>query len=152
MAAYSLKLWQVRILGCGATFVGIGLARMAFTPLAAVAVNQGLWKANAPSKIGAFFLMAYAMGAIMAPWLLRKLGSSKLLQISLFGSTICLIFETISQKSETWLVTRSIFGFFGACLMVSGPVLALAFGNSSERDQTQFWTFKWYRFRCFYFC
>ncbi|MGK7943623.1 MAG: YbfB/YjiJ family MFS transporter [Microcystaceae cyanobacterium] len=141
MTTNQLNLWQARLLGGGSTFVGIGLARMAFTPLAAVAVNQGLWAPNVPSKIGAFLLMSYAVGAIMSPWLLKKWGASQLLKVSLFFSTICLFFETVSQQADTWLITRSIFGFFGACLMVSGPILALAIGNSSERRQTQIWTF-----------
>jgi predicted MFS family arabinose efflux permease len=141
MATNDMKLWQARILGGGSTFVGVGIARMAFTPLAAVAVTQGVWPANAPSKIGACLLIAYAAGAVMAPWMVKKLRPSHLLQICLFFSTICLILEIISQSADVWFVTRSILGFFGACLMVSGPILALSLGTPSERSNTQFWTF-----------
>ncbi len=114
---------------------------MAFTPLAAVAVSQRLWPTNAPSKIGAFLLMAYAAGAVIAPLLLKKLKPSQLLQVSLFSCTICLIIEIASQSVDVWLGTRSILGFFGACLMVSGPILALSLGTPSDRSNTQLWTF-----------
>ncbi|MBE9033594.1 YbfB/YjiJ family MFS transporter [aff. Roholtiella sp. LEGE 12411] len=136
-----MMLWQARILGCGATFVGVGVTRMAFTPLAAMAVSQGLWTANAPSKIGAFLLIGYAFGAVMTPWLLKKLGTTLLLKVSLFFISTGLIFELGYKTVESWLVTRSILGFCGACLMVCGPSLALKFGTPSERNQTQLWTF-----------
>ncbi|KKD39703.1 MAG: YbfB/YjiJ family MFS transporter [Limnoraphis robusta] len=136
-----MKLFQARIIGGGATFVGVGIARMAFTPLAAVAVHQGLWPTNAPSKIAAFLLIAYAAGATTAPWLLRKLKASRLLQISLFLSSLCLVLEALSPTVGIWLLTRSVLGFFGACLMVSGPILALSLGTPEDRHQTQFWTF-----------
>ncbi|NEO41277.1 MAG: YbfB/YjiJ family MFS transporter [Moorea sp. SIOASIH] len=142
MASNSITLWQARILGGGAILVGVGISRMAFTPLAALAVSQGLWPTNAPSKIGAFLLVGYAAGAVVAPWLLRKLGASQLLQLGLLFSTTCLILESVYQKNVgVWLLTRSIFGFFGACLMVCGPIVALSVGTSRERHNTQIWTF-----------
>ncbi len=115
------------LVGLMATFVGIGLARFAYTPLIPEMAEQGWFESNQLAYLGAANLLGYFIGALSAHWLSERFEMKWLLRacfISIFAS-----FVLCSQPvSFDWFfLWRFLAGVTGAILMVLAPSAVMSF-------------------------
>lgn len=136
-----MNVVAARYIGFCCTLVGVGFARMAFTPLTASAIYEGLIPASTTTAVGAILMITYALGACFSGGLLRRIGAVKLIKGSLALALFCQLLELFAPDINLWLLTRGLYGFAGGCLMVAGPVIAVSVGNPTQLSKTPLWTF-----------
>ncbi|WP_198535459.1 YbfB/YjiJ family MFS transporter [Salinivibrio kushneri] len=119
-----------------ATFVGIGVARFAYTPIIPVLVEANWFTATEAAYLGAANLLGYLGGAIGA----HTLSERYKLRYVLGGAYIAValsFFLCLSPIGFAWFfIWRFVSGFAGATLMVVGPSLALSSTPASQRPAT----------------
>ncbi|OOE63741.1 MFS transporter [Salinivibrio kushneri] len=124
------------LVGAMATFVGIGVARFAYTPIIPVLVEANWFTATEAAYLGAANLLGYLGGAIGA----HTLSERYKLRYVLGGAYIAVavsFFLCLSPIGFAWFfIWRFVSGFAGATLMVVGPSLALSSTPASQRPAT----------------
>ncbi|OOF21563.1 MFS transporter [Salinivibrio sp. IB872] len=121
------------LVGAMATFVGIGVARFAYTPIIPALVEANWFTATEAAYLGAANLLGYLGGAIGA----HTLSERYKLRYVLGGAYIAValnFFLCLSPIGFVWFfIWRFVSGFAGATLMVVGPSLALSSTPASQR-------------------
>ncbi|GAB2191137.1 hypothetical protein MAH1_27450 [Sessilibacter sp. MAH1] len=135
------NIWYARWIGFSATFIGIGISRMSFTPLAATAVELDIFPKEATTVIGALLMLGYATGAIIAGPMIKRIGILPSIRVCFVIGLICQIVELIDLTVSTWQVTRFMYNVIGGALMVTGPVLAVSKGSDQQKSKTPLWSF-----------
>ncbi|OOE32916.1 MFS transporter [Salinivibrio kushneri] len=124
------------LVGSMATFVGIGVARFAYTPIIPALVEANWFTATEAAYLGAANLLGYLGGAIGA----HTLSERYKLRYVLGGAYIAValsFFLCLSPIGFVWFfIWRFVSGFAGATLMVVGPSLALSSTPASQRPAT----------------
>lgn len=124
------------LVGAMATFVGIGVARFAYTPIIPALVEANWFTATEAAYLGAANLLGYLGGAIGA----HTLSERYKLRYVLGGAYIAValsFFLCLSPIGFVWFfIWRFVSGFAGATLMVVGPSLALSSTPASQRPAT----------------
>lgn len=112
--------------GLAATFLGVGLARFAYTALLPELILQSWFSETEAAYLGAANLLGYALGALMAVHLARSVGAFRF--VLFCGLTVVLSFIACAWPIPfvPYLIARSVSGFCGAALMVLVPSAALA--------------------------
>ncbi|MCF6262451.1 MAG: hypothetical protein L3J24_02540 [Xanthomonadales bacterium] len=136
-----MEIVNVRFVGFCSTLVGVGFARMAFTPLSASATYEGLVPITTTVQVGAMLMTTYALGACFSGGLLQRFGSLNLIRFSLVLALGCQLLELITPSLPLWLFTRGLYGLAGGCLMVAGPIVAISVGTESQIARTPLSTF-----------
>ncbi|MCF6319148.1 MAG: YbfB/YjiJ family MFS transporter [Proteobacteria bacterium] len=136
-----MKIAIVRFVGFCSTLVGVGFARMAFTPLSASATYEGLIPVTTTTLVGAMLMTTYALGACYSGGLLQRFGSFNLIRFSLLLALGCQLLELITPSLPLWLFTRGVYGLAGGCLMVVGPIVAVSVGTETQIVRAPLWTF-----------
>ncbi len=135
------NIWFARWIGFSATFIGIGISRMSFTPLAATAVELEIFPKEATTIIGAALMLGYVTGAIVAGPMIKRLGILMSLRVCFILALLCQVIEMIDLSVFTWQFTRFFYNAAGGALMVTGPVLAVSKGSSAQKAKTPLWSF-----------
>ena len=127
--------------GLTSTLVGIGLARLAYTPLIPAIVDAHWFSSSAAAYLGAANLFGYLFGALSAHRLSERYGVRTALVVSF--TTIALSFVLCAHVAPfAWFfVWRLLSGLAGAWLMVIGPATALAFAPREHRSTVGTLTF-----------
>ncbi len=136
-----MEILIVRLVGFFSTLVGVGFARMAFTPLSASAIYEGVIPITTTAVVGAILMTTYALGACCSGGLLQRFGYVRLIRGSLLLALGCQFLELLTPSIELWMVTRGIYGLAGGCLMVAGPIVAISIGTKQQIVRTPLWTF-----------
>ena len=122
-------------MGGMATFAGIGIARLVYTPLFPVLVRNAWFSDSLAVYLSAANLLGYLIGALSARFLSSCITPRWLL--ALCFSTIALSFFFCMQPSSfVWFfIWRLLAGISGALLMVVGPATALLAIPSRRRTR-----------------
>ncbi|MFC1748310.1 YbfB/YjiJ family MFS transporter [Pseudomonadota bacterium] len=136
-----MDIFIVRFVGFCSTLVGVGFARMAFTPLSASAIYEGVIPITTTAIVGAMLMTTYALGACCSGGLLQRIGSIRLIRGCLILAFLCQLLELTTPSLELWLITRGVYGLVGGCLMVAGPIIAISAGTKQQISRTPLWTF-----------
>jgi predicted MFS family arabinose efflux permease len=136
-----MDIFIVRFVGFCSTLVGVGFARMAFTPLSASAIYEGAIPITTTAIVGAMLMTTYALGACFSGSLLQRLGSIRLIRGCLVLALCCQLLELTTPSLELWLMTRGVYGLVGGCLMVAGPIVSISAGTKQQISRTPLWTF-----------
>lgn len=119
--------------GMAATFIGVGMARFAYTAILPELIQQGWFSESEAAYLGAANLIGYALGALLAVPLARRLGMA--------GTVLgCGLLVVLSFLVCAWpiafgpyLAARLVSGFCGAALMVLVPSSGLTALPPSQR-------------------
>ena len=121
---YRAAIYRV-IPGMAATFLGVGLARFSYTALLPELIHQGWFNESEAAYLGAFNLIGYALGALMAVPLASRIGMMRVV-------VACAILVVASFVVCAWpvpfplyLLSRFVSGACGAALMVLVPSISL---------------------------
>ncbi|MDX3098135.1 YbfB/YjiJ family MFS transporter [Streptomyces sp. ME19-03-3] len=117
--------WRAVTAGASASFVGIGLARFAYTPLVPELINAHWFSPSAVAYLGAANLAGYLAGALSARRLGRRLGDRRALRWMMVLATLALLACSAPVSPAWFLVWRLASGFAGGVIMVrvAGAVL-----------------------------
>lgn len=113
-------------LGIAATLLGVGIARLAYTPLLPELVEQGWFSESQAVYLGAANLLGYLVGAVSAHSLSQRFGSPLLLRISFVAIVLSFALCVLPGWFSWFFVWRFIAGVTGAWLMVLAPSAALS--------------------------
>lgn len=113
-------------LGIAATLLGVGIARLAYTPLLPELVEQGWFSQDQAVYLGAANLLGYLAGAVSAHALSQRLGSPLILRISFVAIVLSFALCVLPGWFSWFFIWRFIAGVTGAWLMVLAPSLALS--------------------------
>ncbi len=111
--------------GSMAALAGVGLARLAYTPLIPVLIQQGWFDATAAVYLGAANLLGYLLGALSAHWLSERFRPRAVLAVCFTIIGLSFICSAAPASFAWFFVWRLLSGITGAILMVVGPSLAL---------------------------
>lgn len=104
--------------GLAASFVGIGLARFAYTPLLPALIDAGWFAETTAIYLGAANLAGYLAGALGGKSLALRIPAHRILRIMMLVAAVSFI-ACAAPVSFTWyFVWRFAAGFAGGVLMV----------------------------------
>jgi predicted MFS family arabinose efflux permease len=104
--------------GLCASFVGVGLARFAYTPLIPALIGAAWLTPAGAAYLGATNFAGYLAGALLSQWVARHVGLRRALRAALLLTAISFV-ACAWPLSELWLsLWRFLAGFTGALLMV----------------------------------
>lgn len=116
--------WRATLAAAAAVFVGIGLARFAYTPLIPAVIDAGWFTPSAAVYLGAANLAGYLVGALLASRLASRWSAAAVLRammlvasLSMFASAIPLSFAWFF----TWRLSAGIAG--GALMVLAAPTV-----------------------------
>lgn len=111
--------------GMAATFLGVGLARFAYTAILPELIHQQWFSDAEAAYLGAANLIGYAAGALLAVPVARRLGT--VTTVLACGLLVALSFIACAWPTAfaPYLMARAISGLCGAALMVLVPSAAL---------------------------
>ncbi|MFC3637392.1 YbfB/YjiJ family MFS transporter [Camelimonas fluminis] len=124
--------WRLTASAMCAMFIGIGLARFAYTPLMPALVGQNWFNQSQAAYIGAANLAGYFIGALLS----RKLASGNprlALQASMIACAVS-FFACAWPSSFLWFsFWRFLAGFAGAVALVTAAPFVLPFVPEKRR-------------------
>ncbi|MFE0631409.1 YbfB/YjiJ family MFS transporter [Streptomyces sp. NPDC058864] len=117
--------WRAIAAGASASFVGIGLARFAYTPLVPELINAHWFSPSAVAYLGAANLAGYLAGALCARRVGRWLGDRRALRWMMALATLALLACSVPVSVPWFFLWRLASGFAGGVIMVrvAGAVL-----------------------------
>ncbi len=125
--------WRATFAAMCALFVGIGLARFAYSPLIPALVNAGWFSAGDAAYLGAANLAGYLVGALLARTLTKFARAPALLRFMSVLATVS-FFACVAPVSFSWFfLWRFAAGFAGAVLMVLAAPLVLPHVPAARR-------------------
>ncbi|MGW4655365.1 YbfB/YjiJ family MFS transporter [Streptomyces sp. NPDC004279] len=117
--------WRAIAAGASASFVGIGLARFAYTPLLPELINAHWFSPSAVAYLGAANLAGYLLGALAARRVARRLGDRRALRWMMVLATVGLLACSVPVSAVWFFAWRLVSGVAGGVIMVrvAGAVL-----------------------------
>ncbi|MFE2544899.1 YbfB/YjiJ family MFS transporter [Actinacidiphila glaucinigra] len=117
--------WRAIAAGASASFVGIGLARFAYTPLVPELINAHWFSPSAVAYLGAANLAGYLAGALSARRVGRWLGDRGALRWMMALATLALLACSVPVSVPWFFFWRLASGLAGGVIMVrvAGAVL-----------------------------
>ncbi|MFI8185728.1 YbfB/YjiJ family MFS transporter [Actinacidiphila glaucinigra] len=117
--------WRAIAAGASASFVGIGLARFAYTPLVPELINAHWFSPSAVAYLGAANLAGYLAGALSARRVGRWLGDRRALRWMMVLATLALLACSVPVSVPWFFFWRLASGLAGGVIMVrvAGAVL-----------------------------
>lgn len=112
--------------GMMATLAGIGLARLAYTPLLPALIQEGWFSAGQAAYLGAANLLGYLIGALVGHPLSERIPARAAIGLSFVAISLSFLFCAVPGSFGWFFVWRLMSGIAGAVLMVVGPSLALS--------------------------
>lgn len=125
--------WRAIAAGASASFVGIGLARFAYTPLVPELINAHWFSPSAVAYLGAANLAGYLAGALSARWVGRRLGDRRALRWMMALATLALLACSVPVSVPWFFLWRLASGLAGGVIMVrvAGAVLPYLKGSGA---------------------
>ncbi|MDC0662360.1 YbfB/YjiJ family MFS transporter [Marinobacter sp. SS21] len=119
--------------GMAATFLGVGLARFAYTAILPELIQQEWFSEAEAAYLGAANLIGYAAGALLAVPVARRLGTVAIVLACGFLVVLSFIACAWPIAFSPYLIARAISGLCGAALMVLVPSAALTALQPGQR-------------------
>ncbi len=130
---HHLRSLHAAFAGCSASFVGIGLARFAYTPLIPPLIENHWLSAAAAGYIGAANLVGYLAGAWLAPNFARPVGAPAVLRGMMLLAVLS-FFACAIPLSVPWLLAwRFASGLAGGVLMALAAPTILPHVEAARR-------------------
>ena len=122
----NLRAWRVTLAGLGASLVGIGLARFAYTPLIPALIAAGWFTPAQAAYLGAANLAGYLAGAPLARRMASSASTGTVLRTMMAVATVG-FFACAAPLPFSWFfVWRFGAGIAGGVLMVLAAPVVLA--------------------------
>lgn len=128
-----LPLWRFACAGLSASFVGIGLARFAYTPLVPALIEAQWFAAADVIYFGAVNLAAYFVGAAMARPLAARLSAATVIRAAMLSVVIACLACAVPVSFAWYLFWRFIPGVAGGLIMVLAASTILPHVAASRR-------------------
>lgn len=125
--------WRWVSAGLSASLVGIGLARFAYTPLIPALIEAGWFAPADVVYLGAANLAGYLAGALTARSLAARLGTVRLLRISMVAVTLSCLACSVPLSFAWFLAWRLVSGVAGALVMVLAASTILPHVGAARR-------------------
>ncbi|NQW09842.1 MAG: YbfB/YjiJ family MFS transporter [Alphaproteobacteria bacterium] len=110
--------WRATLAGAAAVFVGIGLARFAYTPLIPAVIDAGWFEPAAAVYLGAANLAGYLIGALLASRLASRWPAVNVLRAMMLVASVAML-ACATPVSFVWFFAwRLAAGIAGGALMV----------------------------------
>lgn len=127
--------WAMILAAFASSFIGIGLARFAYTPLIPALVSHGWFTDSAAFYLGAANLAGYLAGALLAPALVRRLGGRLMLRLMMALASLSFFACAVPLSFAWFFVWRVLSGLTGGVLMVSAAPAVLPHVPARLRGQ-----------------
>ncbi|MFF7215261.1 YbfB/YjiJ family MFS transporter [Streptomyces sp. NPDC008238] len=117
--------WRAVAAGASASFVGIGIARFAYTPLVPELIDAHWFSPSAVAYLGAANLAGYLAGALGARRVGRWLGDRRALRWTMVLAAVALLACSVPVSVPWFFLWRLASGLAGGVIMVrvAGAVL-----------------------------
>jgi predicted MFS family arabinose efflux permease len=112
------NVWRATVSGAGASLIGIGLARFAYTPLLPAIIGAHWFPASAAAYLGAANLGGYLAGALVAGALMRWAKPANVLRALMLVATISFVACAAPVSFLWFFLWRFASGVSGGALMV----------------------------------
>lgn len=120
------SLWSPALAGFFSLFIGIGIARLAYTPILPALIQHHWMTHSQAGYLGATNFAGYLIGAFIARWPTKYIKHQTLIYINLLMCVISLA-ACAWDGGQLWLNTwRFLSGLSGAFLMVLTPAVIYA--------------------------
>lgn len=106
------------------TAVALGLARFAYGLLVPVMREELDWSLSTAGMSATANGLGYLAGALMTPPITRRIGAAALFRLGMVATAAALAASAVGTDPLMLLATRALAGVAGACVFVSGGVLA----------------------------
>jgi len=110
--------WYAIIAGMSGSFVGIGLARFAYTPLLPSLIEAHWFTADAAVTLGAANFVGYLIGALLGRPLAAVMPSRHLLRLLMVAATAAFFACAYPLSASWYFVWRFLSGLSGGAIMV----------------------------------
>lgn len=131
--AAASDMWRWAFAGLAASFVGIGLARFAYTPLVPALIAAKWFAASDVMYFGAINLAAYFVGAAVARPLAVRFGAVTVLRFSMLSVVVACLACAVPLSFTWYLVWRILPGIAGGLIMVLAASTILPHVAASRR-------------------
>ncbi|WP_296663249.1 YbfB/YjiJ family MFS transporter [Paraburkholderia sp.] len=132
-AATPFNVWRATVSGAGASLIGIGLARFAYTPLLPAIIGAHWFPATTAAYLGAANLGGYLAGALVAGQLARWAKPATVLRALMLLATIAFVACAAPVSFLWFFLWRFVSGVSGGALMVLAAPTILAHVPPSRR-------------------
>ncbi|TAM01349.1 MAG: YbfB/YjiJ family MFS transporter [Paraburkholderia sp.] len=132
-AATPFNVWRATVSGAGASLIGIGLARFAYTPLLPAIIGAHWFPATTAAYLGAANLGGYLAGALVAGQLARWAKPATVLRALMLLATIAFVACAAPVSFLWFFLWRFVAGVSGGALMVLAAPTILAHVPPSRR-------------------
>jgi len=128
------KIWLGALAGFCATFIGLGIARFAYTPLIPALVSAQWYTPSEADYLGAANLAGYLAGAMLGRTMLRWAGAAQLLRLTMALTAASLFACAAHDLGLVWAnAWRFVSGYTGGAIMVLAAPLVVANAPPSHR-------------------
>lgn len=128
------NIWFGAFAGFSASFVALGIARFAYTPLIPALVSAQWYTPSEADYLGAANLAGYLAGAMLGRTMLRVTAAAQVLRIMMALTAASLFACAAHDLGLVWTnLWRFVSGYAGGALMVLAPPLVLANAPPSHR-------------------
>ncbi|GGF65747.1 MFS transporter [Azorhizobium oxalatiphilum] len=117
---------RATLAGFCAALVGVGIARFGYTPLIPLLISQHWFEAGQAAYLGAFNLLGYLAGALLADPLARRLPLPLVLRASMIASAIGMLACAWHAPFGWFVLWRVVTGVSGGILTVLAPAAVLS--------------------------
>jgi MFS family permease len=124
-ASHKDSAWRAVFAALGANFIGVGLARFAYTPLIPALVAAHWFSASSAAYLGAANLAGYLAGALGARALAARLGVAPALRAMMLTASLAFIACALPLSFLWYFLWRFAAGIAGGVLMALAPSAAL---------------------------
>ncbi|MFC5431926.1 YbfB/YjiJ family MFS transporter [Paraburkholderia denitrificans] len=132
-AATPFNVWRATVSGAGASLIGIGLARFAYTPLLPAIIGAHWFPATTAAYLGAAKLGGYLAGALVAGQLARWAKPATVLRALMLLATIAFVACAAPVSFLWFFLWRFVSGISGGALMVLAAPTILSHVPPSRR-------------------
>ena len=130
----STNIWFGALAGFCASFVALGIARFAYTPLIPALVSAQWYTPGEADYLGAANLAGYLAGAVLGRTMLRRASAAQLLRLMMALTAASLFACAAHDLGLVWAnVWRFVSGYTGGAIMVLAAPLVVANVPPSHR-------------------
>ncbi|MFZ2326435.1 MAG: YbfB/YjiJ family MFS transporter, partial [Rhodoferax sp.] len=121
-------LWTLAVVLSLGAAVSLGITRFAYgLLLPAMRADLG-WSYTLAGSMNTANALGYFLGALLTPWLLRRIGASAVLVLGAFLASAFMALSGFFTTTEPLLVQRLLAGVASALVFIAGGLLAARLG------------------------
>lgn len=117
---------RAMLAGFCAALVGVGIARFGYTPLIPLLISEHWFDAGQAAYLGAFNLLGYLAGALVADMCARRFSLPLVLRVSMIASAVGMLACAWQAPFGWFVLWRVVTGVSGGILTVLAPAAVLS--------------------------